>query len=373
MDLGFTHDQETLKESARAFVDGETSPALARSPLGDEIGVVWQKMIDLGWPAVAVPETCGGAGMGQVELTILLDEVGRGIVPGPLFATAGLFAPALVASRPSPFRDALLTSIASGATGTLALTEGSGSWNWEELQTTARRSEGGWTLHGVKRSVVEGGHAHELLVAARADGGLGLFAVPLGAVAATPLDALDPALRLATVTLSNVEIAAERVIAPPGEAEAVLARSLQESLVAASILIVGTCASILDRTIEYAKTRKQFDQPIGSFQAVKHKLADMYVAVERARSLAYFAALTICEDDPRRDIAASMAKAAAGDCERRVVEDGLQLHGGIGYTWEYDLHLYLKRATSLGALLGTSQLHRKRIAERLGLSRDETR
>lgn len=370
MDLGFTDDQETLKESARAFVEGETSPALARSPTSDEVGVVWQKMIDLGWPAVAIPEASGGAGMGQVELTILLDEVGRGIVPGPLFATAGLFAPALSASPAAPFRDALLASIASGATGTLALTEDAGSWDWDGLQTTARRSGGGWTLTGVKQSVVEGGSAQELLVAARADGGLGLFAVPAAAVTFAPLEALDPTLRLATVTLSNVEIGTERVIAVPGEAESVLTRSLQESLVAASILIVGTCGSILDRTIEYAKTRKQFGQPIGSFQAVKHKLADMYVAVERARSLAYFAALTICEDDPRRDIAASMAKAAAGDCERLVVEDGLQLHGGIGYTWEYDLHLYLKRAASLGALLGSSRLHRKRIAARLGLNRD---
>ncbi len=372
MDLGFTDEQETLKQSARTFVEAETSPALARAPWDDGVDQVWQRMVELGWPAVAIPEIAGGAGMSLVESTILLEEIGRGIVPGPLFATAGLYVPALRSAPPGAMRDRMLADVASGATGTLAIAEDGGSWAWEELATTAKRSGTGWTLTGTKKSVVEGRSASEILVVARdpngAGDGIGLFAVPGTAVSSEPMEALDPSLRLARVALESVEVSTNRVLAEPGAGSAVITRSLQESLVAASILIVGACGSILDRTIEYAKTRKQFDQPIGGFQAVKHKLTDMYVAVERARSLTYFAALTICEDDPRRETAASMAKAAAGDCQRLVVEDGLQLHGGIGYTWEYDLHVYLKRAASLEALLGSSRVHRKRIAARLGLT-----
>lgn len=367
MDLGFTNDQETLRESARAFVEGETRLETARSLDSDSIGQVWDAMTSLGWPAAAIPADDGGAGMSVVELAILLEETGRGLVPGPLLPTAGLFAPALVEAPRSDARDRLLRNVASGATGTLALADGDDSWAWAQMRTTARRDGEAWVLSGVKQYVVDGADATEILVAARSDDGLGLFAVPGSQIAATTLDALDPTLRLATVTLDDVRVPSDHVVALPSTADGILERSLQTSLVCVSALVVGACGSVLDRTIEYAKTRKQFDQPIGSFQAVKHKLADMYVAVERARSLTYFAALTICEDDPRRETAASMAKAAAGDCQRLVVQDGLQLHGGIGYTWEFDLHLYLKRATALEAFLGSSRFHRRRIAGELGL------
>lgn len=368
MDLGFTEEQETLRTSARSFVEAETTPALARHPEDAVLAALWRKMVDLGWPAVAIPESDGGAGMGVVELLIVLEEVGRGIAPGPLFATAGQFVPVLLHAAPGALRSEQLAAIPTGRTGTIAVGEDTGAWDPDATTTTARRSGNGWRLTGTKRFVIEGGHADELAVLARTDTGLGLFLVPGRDVAAEAVSSLDPSLRLAHVKLDDVEIEPERVLAPPGAAKAVLERSLGESATAAAALIVGACDAILARTVDYAKTRRQFDQPIGRFQAVKHKLADMYVAVERARSLLYFAGLTVAENDARRGIATSMAKAAAGDCQRLLVQDGLQLHGGIGFTWEYDLHLYLKRAASLDSLLGDSRLHRRRVARHLGLT-----
>jgi len=369
MDLGFTEEQETLKTSVRAFVQSETSTTLARSPQTEESAIadLWSKMVSLGWPAVTIPENAGGAGMSFVELLIVLEETGRTLAPGPLFATAGLFVPALLAAPAGAGRDRLLAGILEGGTGTIAIGENDGAWAFDGTETVARRTGESWVLSGTKRFVIEGAHADRIAVLARADGGLGLFVVPRTEVRAEPVRALDPSLRLATITLDDAPVAAGGVLAEPGRAAPLLQRCLAESAVATAALIVGACAHILECTTEYAKTRRQFDQPIGAFQAVKHKLADMYVAVERARSLAYFAALTIAENDPRREIATSMAKAAAGDCQRLVVRDGLQLHGGIGFTWEYDLHLYLKRAASLEALLGSSRFHRRRIARGLGL------
>lgn len=367
MDLGFTEEQETLRDAARSFVRNETSPSLARSPEDPAVDAVWQKIVQLGWPAVAVDDAHGGSGMSIVELAILMEELGGSLTPGPFFATAGLYAPVLNAAPSSPARDALLRSLVEGGSGTLALAERQGSWAWDAMETTARPDGPDWLVSGTKHFVAEGGQAGEMLVAARAENGLGIFAIEGSRVSASPLLALDPSLRLATIQLDAVRVPAERVVAAPGHGEAVLESSLRESLVATAALTVGACAAILERTLEYTKTRKQFDQPIGTFQAVKHKLADMYVMVERARALVYFAALTICEDDPRQAIASAMAKAAAGDCQRKAVEDGLQLHGGMGYTWEFDLHLYLKRAAALESLLGTSREHRARIARGLGL------
>ncbi|MHB8669089.1 MAG: acyl-CoA dehydrogenase family protein [Acidimicrobiales bacterium] len=225
---------------------------------------------------------------------------------------------------------------------------------------------------GDEHFVVDGASAQELIVAARlqgteGDGGIGLFVVAQADVRSTPLRALDPTQQHATVELSGVRVPADLVLGIPGQCGSALCRGLEEATTAVSIMTVGTCQSIFDMTLAYAKVREQFGVPIGSFQAVKHKLADMFVALERARAVAYFAALTIEEDDPRRALATAMAKAAAGECQRLLVQDGLQLHGGIGYTWEHDLHLFLKRAKSGDAQFGTAAVHRARVARLIGL------
>ena len=367
MDLGFTDEQETLRESVQAFLESEAPDELARSLDPGSIDRLWQSMVRLGWPSVTIPESYGGAGMSFVELAIILERLGHTVAPSPLFATAGLFLPVVLAAADGPLRSELLQAVTLGTTGTLAVGEKGGPWNWEQTSTNARSDGASWILDGEKAYVLEGAFAERLIVSARTDRGLALFVARQEEVSPREFDAFDPSLRPSHVRLEGARLGDDALLAPPGQAEEILARALPECAVAASALIVGTCDDIFARTLEYAKTREQFDQPIGRFQAVKHKLTDMYVAVERARSLLYLAALTIAEDDPRRQTATSMAKAAAGECQRLVGEDGLQLHGGIGYTWEYDLHLYLKRARSLEALLGDSRLHRKRIARDLGL------
>jgi alkylation response protein AidB-like acyl-CoA dehydrogenase len=196
-----------------------------------------------------------------------------------------------------------------------------------------------------------------------------VFVVPCEAVSAVPSRVIDPTLPIATLTLTGVEVTGERVLVEPGDplADRVIERALQEATTALSLSTVATCRAILEMTLGYAKDREQFGKPIGSFQALKHRLADCYLAVERAASLAYFAALTIAEDDDRRAVATAMAKAAAGDCQRLLTRDGLQLHGGIGFTWEHDLHFLLKRAKSGDLLFGTAATHRAHLAQLLGL------
>jgi alkylation response protein AidB-like acyl-CoA dehydrogenase len=207
-------------------------------------------------------------------------------------------------------------------------------------------------------TTVDGATADEVVVV---DGDRAVV-VPRQELEVTPVEPLDKTRPLARVSAAG-EVAADRVLAHPDRVPS----ALEEATVALAIEMVGTCQTIFEMTLQYAKDRQQFGVPIGSFQAVKHKLADMYVALERARACAYFAATTIAEDDPRRSLATSMAKAAAGDAQRLIAQEGIQIHGGIGYTWEHDLHLYVKRAKVGDAMLGTASEHRARIGAHLGL------
>src|SRR5262249_9386104 len=226
-------------------------------------------------------------------------------------------------------------------------------------------------LSGAKRYVVEGDAVDELVVVARVAGeagpdGVRAVVVPVSATTTATVHALDGSRRLVHVDLHGVRVGADRVLGDPGTSAApALRRALEEATVAGALEMVGTAQTIFDTTLEYAKQREQFGVPIGSFQAIKHKFVDMMVALERARSLGYFAALTIAEDDPRRASATSVAKAAAGDCQRLLGKEGIQIHGGIGYTWEHDMHLLVKRMKTGEALFGTSATHRARIADLL--------
>jgi alkylation response protein AidB-like acyl-CoA dehydrogenase len=313
-----------------------------------------------------VPEAHGGLGLGALEVGILVEELGRVVAPGPFLPTITQLAP-LVREAGSSFG---LDDIAHGrCTGTLALAEG-GQWRLDAVRTAARRAGDGWVLDGVKTHVIHGASADEIAVVARSDQGLGAFVVPGTDIETTGRRLIDPTLPMATVSLRGVVVTGERVLVAPGDpaAETIVGRALEESTVAMALSTVATCRTIFEVTLQYAKDREQFGKPIGSFQALKHRLADCYLAVERASALGYFAALTIAEDDPRRAVAASMAKAAAGECQRLVVRDGLQLHGGIGFTWENDLHFALKRAKAGDLLFGNAAFHRARLAELLGLA-----
>ncbi len=377
MDFEFTDDQLELRQGARTVLDAACPPALVRAVFEDAADAaarttdLWQTLVGLDWPALGLPEEHGGLGLGFLEVGIVVEELGRVVAPTPFLGTLTQLVP-LVREAGSTFR---LADVAAGTcTGTLALAE-EGSWRPGAIRATARPSgSGGWLLHGTKSHVLDGTTADELAVVARLDGtrgddGLGAFAVPREQVTSTPVTVIDPTLPMATVILDGVEVDGGRVLVEPGDpaAATMVERALQEATTALALSTVASCRAVFEATLQYAKDREQFGKPIGSFQAIKHRLADAYLAVERASALAYFAALTIAEDDERRAVACSMAKAAAGDCQRLVAGDGLQLHGGIGFTWEHDLHFGLKRAKAGDLLFGTAASHRALLAHLLGL------
>jgi alkylation response protein AidB-like acyl-CoA dehydrogenase len=329
---------------------------------------LWGHMVELGWPGLTVDSDHGGVGLGFVELAVVVEELGRVIAPGPFLATAAQFVPA-VRNVGTPEQQArfLGPAAAGERTGALAASGATGSAAASDLGVAARRSTRGWVLDGIEHHVLDGETADELAVAARVDDGVGVFVVPATAVRPHCTAMLDASRRFATLELEGVIVDDDRALGVPGDCGPALERALQEATTALALETVGTCQSIFDIALDHAKTREQFGVPIGSFQAVKHKFADMRVALERARATCYFAAATLAEDDHRRALATAMAKAAAGDCQRLVAQEGIQILGGIGYTWEHDMHLYVKRAKAGDALLGTAATHRLKVADLIGL------
>ena len=370
MDLELSEDQRELRDGVRRVLEEQCPPALPRAvhERGETGAALWQQMVALAWPGLAIAEAQGGLGLGAVELCLVAEELGRAVAPGPFLATATQYAP-LLQEVETEVAHERLARVAEGAlTGTVALAEDE-RWEIERIACRARGAGGGFLLSGRKTGVFDGATADEIAVVARAEEGLGVFLVPGGAVKAETRTLLDPTFALADLVLDDVVVPAERVLIAPGaETERAVARALEVATVALALATVGACRRIFELTLDYAKVRRQYDRPIGSFQALKHRLADLYLAVERATALGYYAALTLAEDDPRRAEAAALAKAEAGDCQRLLVTDGLQLHGGIGFTWEHDLHLWLKRAKAGDALLGGAVEQRARLARRLGLA-----
>jgi alkylation response protein AidB-like acyl-CoA dehydrogenase len=366
MQLDFTADQESLRDSVRAVLVKECPTSLVRAHVDRVVrgepstagSDLYRTLAALDWPALTVPESEGGIGLGVIELAILAEELGRVIAPGPLLPTVAGFVPALREANGSSW----LKAVASGQiAGSLAAADNGGAWSADAV--SARVNDDG-VLAGTKRYVLAVAEIDELAVVVRDGDGLAVVVVPASDLAITPIRSLDASRSIGHVTLDGVHVAAERRVAVTPDA---IARATAEATVAFALELVGTCQSIFDTNVEYAKERHQFGVPIGSFQAVKHKLANMFVAIERARAVALFAAATIEEDDPRRAMATAMAKAAAGECQRLVAQDGIQLLGGIGFTWEHDQHLFVKRAKATDAVLGPAAEHRAMIADLLGI------
>ncbi len=382
MELDFTADQEELRDTVRAVLAAECPPALVRELVEARVAGkaaaadgLWQQMVDLGWPALTVPESAGGLGLGPVELAVVVEELGRALTPGPLLPTISQFVPAVRGLGDPEQQATFLGPVATnGATGTLAIAEANGSVDPAAVTTTATPgAAGSYTLNGVKHGVLEADAATELVVVARLPGttdddGVGAFIVPGSALAITLVPSFDASRTLATVTLDDVPVSADRVLGVPGAGTAdALRRVVQEATVAIALECVGTAQQVFDISLAYAKEREQFGVPIGSFQSMKHKFADLLILLERARALGYFAALTIAEGDERAAISTSMAKAAAGDAAKRIAKEGIQIHGGIGYTWEHDMHLYVRRLQSSASLFGSAPHHRQLVADALGL------
>ena len=365
--MTFTEEQQQLRTTLRRFLADKAPSAAVRRAMDSDEGYdprLWRQMADqLGLHGLALPEEYGGFGGGPVELGIVLEELGRVLLPSPYFATVALAGQALAASNDEAAKARWLPAIADGSTtATLALAEECGSWRPEDIETSA----GHGTVSGTKMFVVDGHTADLILVVARTDTGPALFAVDGDApgVTRTRLETLDPTRRLARVDL---EAAPARRVGPDGDASAYLRTVLDLVAVALAAEQVGGAQACLDAAVAYAKVRVQFGRPIGSFQAIKHKCADLLVQVEGARSAAYHAAAVAAEGSSELPVSAALAAACCADAFTHAAKENIQIHGGIGYTWEHDAHLYLKRAKSSEQLFGGPATHRARLADLVGI------
>jgi alkylation response protein AidB-like acyl-CoA dehydrogenase len=365
-----------LRRSARDFLARECGSKVVRRLMdGPDAydAALWKKIAELGWTALGIPEQYGGVGT-FLDLVVVLEEAGRALLPGPYFATMGLAVPALIEAGTEAQKQEALGAIAQGtARATLAFTEPSGRWDAEGVNLSAKRSGGGWRLDGTKLFVPDAAGAAYTVVAARTRGdgedGITLFLVkgaPKG-MTVTSLETLDMTRRWAEVRFENVELGQDAVMGAVDHGWAPLKRALEWATAALCAEMMGGAQKVLETSTEYAKTRHQFGKPIGIYQAVSHKLADMLVLSESGRSATYYAAWTVDADAPDRSLASSMAKAYVSDAYRKVAGDGIQVHGGIGFTWESDMHLYFKRAKASEVTLGDATYHRELVAQALDL------
>jgi alkylation response protein AidB-like acyl-CoA dehydrogenase len=371
VNLTFTEEQDELRASVRRFLADKSPSAAVRRWMESSEGydaALWTQMAgQLGLQGLAVPEQFGGAGYGPVELGIVLEEMGRALTPTPFFASVALAGQALSESGDLEAQARWLPAIAEGAlTATVALSEERGDGSLAATTTRASVDGAGWRLDGSKMFVVDGASADLLLVVARADEGPGLFAVggAEAGVSRTRLDALDPTRRLGRIDLDG---AAATRVGPAGDASDFLQRVVDLAVVALAHEQVGGASACLDSAVEYAKVRVQFNRPIGSFQAVKHKCADLLLEVEAARSAVYSAAWSAAEEPAELATAAAVAGSWCAQTYTHAAKENIQIHGGIGFTWEHDAHLHLKRAKSSELLFGTPVRHRARLADLVGI------
>ena len=375
MNLGVSAEQRELRDSVRRFLADRAPMSRVRELMETPDGTdrqVWQQAgAQLGLPGIAIPEAYGGAGFTFAEQAIVLEELGAALYGGPYLASAVLAATALLAASDEAARRELLPGIASGQTvATLAFTEDDGSWDPEAIRLAATRGEGSpdspWMLDGHKSFVLDGHTADLILVVAAAGPGLSLFAVDPGAAGLDRrvLPTLDQTRKLARLEFDAVP---GRLIGAPGEAGGVLGRTLDVAAIALAAEQLGGAQPALDMAVGYAKTRHQCGRPIGSFQAIKHRCADLLLEVESLRSAVAYAAAAVAENSAEVPVVAALAKAYASDVYFHVAAENIQIHGGIGFTWEHDAHLYFKRAKSSELLLGDASYHREHLAERIGL------
>jgi alkylation response protein AidB-like acyl-CoA dehydrogenase len=375
MDIGFTEEQELLRDTARRFLESECDTQFVRRRMAEPAAVTdefWQKLADQGWLGIVYPEEEGGSGLGLVDLVVLMEEMGRAVMPGPFLSTVLLGGAAIGEAGTPAQRRLWLPQIAAGTVkAALAWTEPNLRWDAAGITLRAREAGGGFTLSGTKLFVGDAHLADVLVVATRTrDGstmedGVSLFLVPRDTpgLALTILPTIDETRKLCEVRLDNVALPAGALLGARHEGWRPLSRVVARATVALAAEMCGGAQQVLDMTVAYAKIRITFGKPIGSYQGVKHQAADMLVAIENAKSLTYYAAWAVDQALDEAPLAVSMAKAAASDMYRKVAGTGIQLHGGIGMTWEHDLQLYFKRAKASEVAFGDATWHRERVAQ----------
>ena len=371
MNFAFSEEQEELRKSVRRFLEQKSPETEVRRLMETTEGydtAVWEQMANqLGLQGLAIPEEFGGSGYGYVELIVVLEEMGRSLLCAPYFSTVALAANALLSSGDDAAKKEYLPGIASGEViATVALTEDSGKWDEAGITLEATKSGDGYTLTGSKNFVLDGHVANLILVAARVGGGVSLFAVQGDAagLTRTALSTMDQTRKQAKLEFANTPA---KLVGSEGDGWTILSKTLDLAAVALAAEQVGGAQRCLEMAVEYAKVRVQFGRPIGSFQAIKHKCADMLLEVESAKSAAYYAGWAAAEDSDELPVVASLAKAYCSDAYFHATAENIQIHGGIGFTWEHPAHLYFKRAKSAELYLGDPTYHRELLAQRIGL------
>jgi alkylation response protein AidB-like acyl-CoA dehydrogenase len=380
MDFAFNDEQEELRSMAQAFLEENSSSEQIRKAMESDLGYdpeVWRQIgSELGWTSVHIPEQYGGLGLGYVELVALMEMMGGSLLCAPFFSSVCLGANALLVAGSEEQKSEYLPGIAEGTTrATLAYAGTSGSWDASSIEVIAERSGDDYMLKGKTSFVVDGHCADLIIVAARSEGssgseGVSLFALPGDSegVRRNLLPTMDLTRRLAEIEFENVRVPAAALLGDEGAGWPGLSRTLDLAAIALAAEQVGGAQRCLDLAVAYAKEREQFGRPIGSFQAIKHKCADMIVQVESARSAAYYAGCAVAEgNDAEIDTVAPLAKAYCSDAYFKAAADCIQIHGGVGFTSEYDVHLYFKRAKSSESLLGDPSYHRELLAQRIDL------
>lgn len=371
MNFAFSEEQEELRRVVRQFLDDKSPEAAVREQMDTERGfddAVWAQMGEqMGLQGLIVPEEYGGMGYSYVELIVVLEEMGRSLLCAPYFSTVVLGANTLIHSGDDAAKAALLPGIASGETiATLAFTEESGRWNEDGITVEATDDGGQWRISGTKMYVLDGHTADLVIVAARTANGVSLFHCPGDAdgLTRTPLATMDQTRKQARLEFDNTPVS---LIGAEGDGWPVLERVLDLAAVALAAEQVGGAQMCLDTAVQYAKDRVQFGRPIGSFQAIKHKCADMLLEVESAKSAAYYAGWCAAELNDELPSVASLAKAYCSEAYFHAAAENIQIHGGIGFTWEHPAHLYFKRAKSSELLFGDPTYHRELLAQRIGI------
>jgi alkylation response protein AidB-like acyl-CoA dehydrogenase len=367
--FGLTETQHTLKNTVRKFLAAECPPAEVRKMMDTGTGfdaALWKKMAEQGWTGIIFPEEYGGFGMGMVEMVATLEEMGRALLPGPYFSTVLMAGTVLDAAGDEAQKEKYLAPICRGdAKATVAFLEESASWDPAGVHLKASSSGAGYTLDGVKLFVPDAAVADFIICVARLGGELALFIVPANSqgLRITYMPTIDVTRKLYEVSFKNVAIAREDLLASGPGAQSALKRARDIATVGLVAEMTGGMQRLLEVTVEYAKTRKQFGRPIGQFQAVQHQCADMLLYTESSRSAAYYAAWALHEGISEAHLSVSVAKAYASDAYREVGNRAIQVHGGMGFTWENDVHFYYRRAKASEIAFGDATYHRERVAQ----------
>jgi alkylation response protein AidB-like acyl-CoA dehydrogenase len=371
VNFAFSEEQEELRRVVKAFLEDKSPESAVRELMETEVGydeAVWKQMGEqMGLQGLIIPEEFGGSGYSYVELIVVLEEMGRRLLCAPYFSTVVLAANALLQSGDDAAKKELLPGIASGETiATLAFTEENGRWDESGITATATKSGDDWTISGTKMFVLDGHVADLVIVAARTDAGVSLFHVAGDAagLTRTALSTMDQTRKQAKLVFDNTPA---KLIGADGQGWETLATTLDLAAVGLAAEQVGGAQEVLEMAVEYAKVRVQFGRPIGSFQAIKHKCADMLLEVESAKSAAYYAGWCAAEMNDELPSVACLAKAYCSEAYFHSAAENIQIHGGIGFTWEHPAHLYFKRAKSSELLFGDPTYHRELLAQRIGI------